>query len=188
MTDHELIVQLRNGNENCLKQLYNHMGMVKSWIGQNNGNEEDALDVFQEAIMVFYKNVLADKYEPRGKISTYLFEICKRQWLNQLNRRKKYENRDITFSISDGGQENNTIEITIKGPNLKQYLQSTLEKIGDPCKSILEATIFMGQKMEEIAERFNYSSARSASQQKLRCLQKLREEVSYDVIIRLKPE
>tara|TARA_E500000318_G_C3569422_1_gene217153 strand:- start:9110 stop:9580 length:471 start_codon:yes stop_codon:yes gene_type:complete len=156
--------------------------MVKSWVEQNNGNEDDALDVFQEAIIVFYKNVMAGNYELRSKISTYLFEISKRQWLNQLNRRKKYENRQSEVGI----YESINPEITRKGPNLREYLEKALAKVGEPCKSVLEATIFLGMRMEDIAERFNYSSARSASQQKLRCLQKLRGEVSYDVIIRLK--
>jgi len=115
-----------------------------------------------------------------------LFEISKRQWLNQLNRRKKYENRQSEIGISQEGHESIDPEITRKGPNLREYLEKALAKVGDPCKSVLEATIFLGMRMEDIAERFNYSSARSASQQKLRCLQKLRGEVSYDVIIRLK--
>ena len=186
MTDQELIDQLKKGNENCLQQLYQHMGMVKSWVEQNNGNEDDALDVFQEAIIVFYKNVMAGNYELRSKISTYLFEISKRQWLNQLNRRKKYENRQSEVGISQRDHESINPEITRKGPNLREYLEKALAKVGEPCKSVLEATIFLGMRMEDIAERFNYSSARSASQQKLRCLQKLRGEVSYDVIIRLK--
>ncbi len=182
MTDQELIDQLKKGNENCLQQLYQHIGMVKSWVEQNNGNEDEALDVFQEAIIVFDKNVMAGNYELRSKISTYLFEISKRQWLNQLNRRKKYENRQSEVGI----YESINPEITRKGPNLREYLEKALAKVGEPCKSVLEATIFLGMRMEDIAERFNYSSARSASQQKLRCLQKLRGEVSYDVIIRLK--
>jgi len=186
MTDQELIDQLKKGNEKCLQQLYRHMGMVKSWVGQNNGNEDDALDVFQEAIIVFYKNVMGGNYQLQSKISTYLFEVSKRQWLNQLNRRKKYENRQSEVGVLQGGHESINPEITRKGPNLKEYLEKALTKIGEPCKSVLEATIFLGMRMEDIAEKFNYSSARSASQQKLRCLQKLRGEVSYEVIIRLK--
>ena len=186
MTDQELIDQLKKGNEKCLQQLYRHMGMVKSWVGQNNGNEDDALDVFQEAIIVFYKNVMGGNYKLQSKISTYLFEVSKRQWLNQLNRRKKYENRQSEVGVLQEGHESINPEITRKGPNLKEYLEKALTKIGEPCKSVLEATIFLGMRMEDIAEKFNYSSARSASQQKLRCLQKLRGEVSYGVIIRLK--
>ena len=55
MTDRELLHQLKSGNEECIGHLYQYLGMVKSWVGRNNGNEEDALDVFQEAINVFTK-------------------------------------------------------------------------------------------------------------------------------------
>ena len=71
MTDQELIDQLKKGNENCLQQLYQHIGMVKSWVEQNNGNEDDAFDVFQQAIIVFYKNVMSGNYDLRSNISNY---------------------------------------------------------------------------------------------------------------------
>nr|WP_298923575.1 sigma-70 family RNA polymerase sigma factor [uncultured Allomuricauda sp.] len=186
MTDQELIDQLKNGNEGCLQHLYQHLGKVKGWISQNSGNDDDALDVFQEAIIVFYKNVMAGKYELRSKISTYLFEVSKRQWLNQLNRRKKYEKQSDGVVVVDWGQEDDEIEFTYKGPSLKKYLMEALEKLGEPCKSLLETTIFLGMRMEDIAEKFDYSGPRSASQQKLRCLKKLRSGISYEVIIGLK--
>jgi len=89
MTDQEIIHQLKKGNEACLKQLYQHLGMIKGLVLKNNGNEEDALDIFQEAVIVFYKNVMSGGFELKGKISSYLYEVSRRLWLNQLNRRRK---------------------------------------------------------------------------------------------------
>ncbi|MEA1787270.1 sigma-70 family RNA polymerase sigma factor [Arenibacter sp. GZD96] len=186
MTDQELLHQLRIGNEDCLGQLYAHLDLVKNWIKRNNGNDEDALDVFQEAIIVFYKNVMSGNYEQKSKISTYLFEICKRQWLNHLNRRKRYEKLGGTAGSESKLEEELIYEVTQRGSRLKDYLSKAMSSLGEPCKSLLETTIFLGVRMEDIAERFNYSSARSASQQKLRCLKKLRELISYDDIIALK--
>ncbi|WP_421812718.1 RNA polymerase sigma factor [Flagellimonas sp.] len=185
MTDQELLRQLKSGNEECLGQLYAHLGMVKSWICRNNGNEEDALDVFQEAIIIFYKNVMSGKYEQRSKISTYLFEISKRQWLNQLNRRKRHEQPREANGFESKFEEELIYEVTHRGPRLKDYLGRAMSRLGEPCKSLLETAIFLGMRMEDIAERFNYSSARSASQQKLRCLKKLRSSISYEDIIAL---
>ncbi|MEM0931776.1 MAG: sigma-70 family RNA polymerase sigma factor [Bacteroidota bacterium] len=185
MTDRELLHQLKSGNEECLGQLYQYLGMVKSWVGRNNGNEEDALDVFQEAIIVFYKNVMSSKYEMKSKISTYLFEISKRQWLNQLNRQKRFEKREANVMAMERFEEKMVYEVTQKGPRLKDYLSKKMAYLGEPCQSLLKAAIFIGMNMEDLAEKFNYSSARSASQQKLRCLKRLRENVSYDVILAL---
>jgi len=187
MTDQEIIIQLKKGNESCLKHLYMHLDMVKSWVNNNSGNDDDAFDIFQEAMMVFYKNLLSGKYESKSKISTYLFGICKRQWLNQLNRRLKYEKPSGIISGSEAeGHEGFEIEFTIGRESLKNYINKALDKLGEPCKELLEKSIFLKLKMEELAEMFNYSSAHSARQQKLRCIKRLRSYMSYESVIRLK--
>jgi len=187
MTDKEILVQLRLGNEHCLKYLYQHLEMVKSWVKQNNGNDDDAYDVFQEAIIVFYKNLMKGNYESKSKISTYLFGICKRQWLNQLNRRLKYEKPNDNFVALDTRQDDGfEIEFTRGRQSLKRYIDEALNKLGEPCKKLLETTIYLKLRMQEIAEMFNYSSAHSARQQKLRCIKRLREQMSYELIIQLK--
>lgn len=182
MTDQEIIHQLKLGNETCLKYLYQHLGMIKSLVIKNSGNEDDALDIFQEAIIVFYKKVKSGDFELKSKISSYLYEVSRRLWLNQLNRRKKHESPSdhtlLSERVNEESEEQNSLA-------LQKYIRNALEKLGEPCKSLLEAAIFFSMKMEDIAKKFNYSSARSASQQKLRCLKKLRDGTSYDDIIDL---
>ncbi len=187
MTDQEIILQLKEGHESCLVHLYAHLDKVKGWVLQNNGSEDDALDLFQEAIIVFYKKVMANEYTYKSKISTYLFGIARNQWLNQLNRRKKYERRVSPVGRQDR-MEAPEVDLLENGdtPSLENYLKTALEKLGEPCKSLLEATVFLNIKMDEIAQRFHYSGARSASQQKLRCLKRLKNSLSYDVIMRLR--
>lgn len=182
MTDQEIIQQLKKGNEACLKHLYQHLGMVKSMVLKNNGSEDDALDIFQEAIIAFYKSVMSGAYELRGKISSYLYEVSRRLWLNQLNRRKKYESSGDAVTYVDMVNEENESHSLIA---LQEYMRNALEKLGEPCKSLLEAAVFLSMKMEDIADMFQYSGPRSASQQKLRCLKRLREGISYDDIIGL---
>ena len=185
MTDQEIITQLQKGNEYYLKYLYEHLDMIKSWILKNSGNEEDALDIFQEAILVFYNRLMSGTYEAKSKISTYLFAICKRQWYNQLNRRLKFEKPQGSVINIDRRQEDFNPEITRRVPTLKKYMEQALEKLGEPCKSLIIASVCLKRKMQEIAEQFNYADAHSARQQKLRCMKKLRAYVSYDEVIRL---
>lgn len=188
MSDQEIIHQLKEGNESSLKHLYQHLDMVKSWVLKNNGNDEDALDIFQEAMIVFYKNLMNGTYQQKSKISTYLFSICKRQWLNQLNRRLKYEQPNSNYEQLDSASavDSFEIEITNAGPTLKRYINKALENLGEPCKSLIEASVYLKLKMQVIAEKFKYADAHSARQQKLRCLKRLRKEVSYETIIKLR--
>lgn len=187
MTDQEIISQLKSGNESYLKYLYQHLDMIKGWVRKNNGNDDDAFDIFQEAIIVFYRNIMAGSYESKSKISTYLFGICKRQWLNQLNRRLKYEKPGDDAVVLDNRQDDGfEIEFTRGRQLLKNYIDQALDKLGEPCKSLLETSIFLKVKMQEIAEMFNYASAHSARQQKLRCIKRLKSFISYESVIRMK--
>tara|TARA_R110001583_G_scaffold60219_5_gene179025 strand:+ start:2024 stop:2575 length:552 start_codon:yes stop_codon:yes gene_type:complete len=182
MTDQEIIYQLKEGNETCLKHLYQHLNMVSSLVLKNNGSRDDALDIFQEAIIVFYKNVMAGKYESKGKISSYLYEVSRRLWLNQINRRKKHEIPGLDVFLFE--QADDVVEEQ-ESLALQEYVRVALDKLGEPCKSLLEAAVFLNLKMEDIAKKFNYSGPRSASQQKLRCLKRLRDGISYEDIIAL---
>ena len=182
MTDQEIIHQLKKGNESCIKHLYQHLGMIKSHVIKNSGTADEAIDIFQEALEVFYRNVMSGDFQLQGKISSYLYGVSRRLWLNQLNRYKKREKPSddaILFErVHEEREEQNPIA-------LEKYVRNLLEKLGEPCKSLLEAVFFFRMKMEDIAKKFNYSSARSASQQKLRCLKELRGGTSYDDIIDL---
>ncbi|GAA3614865.1 sigma-70 family RNA polymerase sigma factor [Flavivirga amylovorans] len=185
MKDKEIIERLKNGDESGLKHLYRHQKMIKSWINKNNGNGEDAEDLFQNAILVFYKKVMSGDYEYKSKISTYLFSICQRQWLNELNRRKSKEQTTEDFMKFDKGVYEKPME---DGSNEKLigYITEQLNKLGEPCKSLLEASIYLQVSMKDIASKYNYKNAHSARQQKLRCLQRLRGGMNNGIIQQLR--
>ena len=185
MSDKEILRELKNGNEDCLKHLYAHLKMVESWVTRNSGGEEDARDLFQDAMVVFYKNFMSEKYQHKGKISTYLFEICKRNWLNHLNRRAKFEKRGGDINGMEVGEEVFEVELSNRGPTLQKYLENALHQLGEPCRSLLERVVFLKEKMEALAVEFGYADAHSARQQRLRCMKRLRGLVSYDVVIQL---
>lgn len=185
MEDKEIIEQLKNGNDECIKYLYLHLGPVKNWVMNNSGEEHDALDLFQEALIVFYRNLKSGKYEYKSKISTYLFEICKRQWYTQLNRRQKHEPLRPDIIQKDIRIEGFTVEINNVDSKLKSYLENALTKLGEPCKKLLQAAVFQKTRMQQLATDFGYADAHSARQQKLRCLKRLRGFVSYEVVMQL---
>lgn len=187
MDDNRILSEMRNGNEAAVKHLYTHLPSVKFWVTQNSGSEEDAFDLFQEALIVFCKNVRSGKYEPTAKISTYLFEICKRKWLKHVNKKefKGKTSLDLTnvsqssvFYVSDTPEKSNL-------ESLQDYVSKCLDRLGDPCKTLLWKAIAIKTTMEQIAVELGYHDAHSARQQKYRCLKRLREFTSYEYILQL---
>ncbi len=54
-------------------------------------------------------------------------------------------------------------------------MENALIKIGEPCKSILEAYYIQKKSMPEIAEIFGYTNADNAKTQKYKCLMRLKK-------------
>ena len=54
-------------------------------------------------------------------------------------------------------------------------MEHAMDKIGEPCKSLLEAYYFQKKSMPEIADFFGYTNADNAKTQKYKCLIRLKK-------------
>src|SRR5882757_9391426 len=86
-----LISELRKKNEAALKQLYrDNYTMILKLVVNNNGTEEEAKDVYQEAIIHFYERLSQAEFALTCKIKTYLYAVCRKLWLQKLALRNKF--------------------------------------------------------------------------------------------------
>jgi len=151
---------------------------VCSFVLSNSGSEEEAKDVYQEAIIAFYENVRDGKFKGESAISTYLYSITRFKWLNQIKknmvRKAHHENVDQeTFMDSP-------MAILIEGERKAGVLE-VLTQLGSSCKELLIENIYHGASMKEIVQSGLYSSEQIVRNKKYKCLQKLKE------LIRAKP-
>jgi DNA-directed RNA polymerase specialized sigma24 family protein len=54
-------------------------------------------------------------------------------------------------------------------------MQSALQLLGEPCKTIIEDFYINNRSMQEICESFGYTNADNAKTQKYKCLQRLKK-------------
>ena len=100
-TDNEVILGILNHSENVLKRLYlAYFPMVLQLIINNNGNEDDAKDIYQEAIIVLYNKVKGGDFELSSKLKTYIYSVCRRLWLKRLSQMNRYSGRRRCNGIS----------------------------------------------------------------------------------------
>ncbi|MBI3483274.1 MAG: sigma-70 family RNA polymerase sigma factor, partial [Bacteroidetes bacterium] len=86
-----LISELRKKNEAALKQLYReNYVMILKLVVNNSGTEDEAKDVYQEAIIHFYERLSLTEFELTCKIKTYLYAVCRKLWLQRLSHRNKF--------------------------------------------------------------------------------------------------
>jgi hypothetical protein len=54
-------------------------------------------------------------------------------------------------------------------------MHQALESLGEPCRSILKDFYLNSQSMENITEKFGYTNADNAKNQKYKCLKRLKK-------------
>jgi len=172
--DSEVIMGILNNSESVLKRLYlAYFPMVLQLIINNNGDADDAKDIYQEAIIVLYNKVKAGDFELSSKLKTYIYSVCRRLWLKRLSQMNRYggDIKDFQEYLSDEDEteRNNDRDIEF------DKMGNALKLLGEPCKTIIEDFYIHNRSMQEICESFGYTNADNAKTQKYKCLQRLKK-------------
>ncbi|WP_372340083.1 RNA polymerase sigma factor [Parapedobacter lycopersici] len=172
--DRETIAGIASGDAGTLEALYrDYFPMVLHMVTQNSGTSDEAKDIFQEAVIVLYDRVKQGGFELNSKLKTYLYAVCRRLWLKQLGDQGRMfqDVRDYedTISVEDD------LAVHEEKDQQMSLMEEALDKLGEPCRSIIHDFYILGQSMQEICERFGYTNADNAKNQKYKCLQRLKK-------------
>ena len=173
-TDREVVLGILNNSEDALNRLYiGYYPMVLQFILNNNGDEDDAKDVYQEAIIVLYNKIKGGNFELSSKLKTYIYSVCRRIWLKKLSQASKKTN-----NISDF-EDVIAVEVDVEYHEEKdlqfEKMGSALTNLGEPCKTIIQDFYINNLSMQEICEKFGYTNTDNAKTQKYKCLQRLKK-------------
>jgi RNA polymerase sigma factor (sigma-70 family) len=171
-TEEEQIRLLQSGDDGILQVIYRqYYQTIVNLVMNNNGSLQEAKDIYQETLIIFYEKVKDENFELNCKLKTYLYSISRNLWLKQLQHKKRFTN-----SISDSEEY---LEIPWEEASKKedqyQAMHTALESLGEPCRSILKDFYMHSQSMEEITEKFGYTNADNAKNQKYKCLKRLKK-------------
>jgi RNA polymerase sigma factor (sigma-70 family) len=173
-TDSEIVLGILNNSEIVLKRLYTtYFPMILQLIINNNGNEDDAKDIYQEAIIVLYNKIKSGEFELSSKLKTYIYSVCRRLWLKRLSQMNRYggDIRDFEeyLPVDDEVDNHNERDTQFN------KMENALQLLGEPCKTIMEDFYIHNRSMQDICERFGYTNADNAKTQKYKCLQRLKK-------------
>ena len=174
-TDSQFIEGLRTGNNEILSALYKkYYNLVLKLIVNNSGSEEAARDIYQETVIVVYENAQRSGFELNCQLQTYIYSIAKRLWLKQLKKNGK------TFLFKEE-EENEVADITndleeaLNKESDIENLGRSLAELGEPCITLIQDFYVHKLSMDEIADKFGYTNADNAKNQKYKCLQRLKK-------------
>ncbi|MBQ4820660.1 sigma-70 family RNA polymerase sigma factor [Aquimarina sp. MMG016] len=165
------------GDQTIIKAFYEtHLPQVKSYILKNSGSEDDAEDIFQDAMVFMYEKLENNSLQVSSALGTYVYSVCKNMWMNKLRRNKKMINHEGILSVSSADDAD--IIDAISEKERKYIYQKYFLKLGTSCQEIL-SLFFQGMTMKEIAAKKVYSEA-YARKKKFECKNKLVKMVMTD--------
>ena len=178
-TDQQLIEGMRENRNAAFNHIYKNVyPSIQALIKRNSGSEENARDIFQEAMIIFYEKVLSTDFELTASVQTYLYAVSRNLWLKYLRDNK----REIPVDLQDHKSENlmreeNPFFKNDRVNTLTKSVHQYLDKLGNPCRKILIYYYYFKLSMDAIAERLGYSNANSVKSQKYKCIERLKKTV-----------
>lgn len=166
-----LIELIRTNRSEALAKLYQEFRVEYiSWAMKIFGcTREEAKDSYQNAIVILYENIVAGKLtELNSTAKTYLFAIGK----NKLRELKRHEQTQEPLDVNvDLPVE----ETEVLDPVAVNLAVASLEKLGEPCKALLQEFYYHKSTMVHIMEKLGYKNEDTAKTQKYKCLLRLRK-------------
>ena len=165
---------LANNDRLSVETIYReHYTMIQALVMNNSGNADEARDIFQEAMIVLYEKAISGKFELNCQLKTFLYAVCRRLWLKRLKQMQRHVVR------IEGMEESIQVEEELQTHEKMNadfiIMETALAKIGEPCKSLLDAYYIRKNNMQEIASAFGYTNADNAKTQKYKCLMRLKK-------------
>ena len=164
MKDEEILSRIKNADESAITYLYQkYYGMMVRMVVKNSGTEEEAKDIYQDSLIVFWEKVSSGNLVLTSKISTYLYSICLNLWRKELTRKKRLSNETKDQAVEPVHDKNERIQI----------IQDCVNALGDTCKKVLSLYYFERMSMKEIAKELNFANPDTAKTKKYKCKKEL---------------
>ena len=173
-----IIDLIKDGDENTLHNIYveNRETFIK-FSKKYNVERYDAVDIYQDAIIILRENVLNGKIKIlNSSISTYLFAIGKYKIFQSHRSNSKIELNNNFHNEA----ENLNLDVNYlneKLTNQQKLLNKHLPSLGERCREVLTLFYYEGYSLDEITEILGYSDKNVLKSQKSRCVKQLKNMI-----------
>ena len=164
------------------KQVINHLyrellPTVQNFIRKNNGIVDDAHDVFQDAILHFYKQVANNSFNSeKYTVYGYIYKLAIYRWINKINKDKKMIfNTEISSELARELSSSHMSEST-ESQN-QNLITRFVSYIGTRCVELLTYRIYSNLMFEDIMLRMGFSSEAATKMHFRRCREKMVEAI-----------
>lgn len=177
----DLLNGIRRNDTIVLQYIYkNFYSKINFFIKKNSGDDDDANDVFQEAIIIIFRKLKANELVLDCTFETYLYSVCRFLWLKQLDKRKVEkekikDNHEYHEDIYDDGLE----RVVDLNERYRLY-QKHFTNLGKDCQKVLQL-YFDKVPLKNIAQIMGFKSEKYAKKRKFKCKEYLIKSIKQDL-------
>lgn len=144
--------------------------VVARTIARLGGDLDSAKDIFHDALIIYLEK--SGTLQLSSSPTSYLTGISRILWIKKFKKQAVYTSLDKYNEETGATEEPYGSEKEATRP-IHEYLKNA----GRKCMQLLQAFYYEKRSMEEIAEIFDFGSRRSATVQKYKCLEKVRDHL-----------
>jgi RNA polymerase sigma factor (sigma-70 family) len=180
-SNQDLLNGIQRNDTVVLQFIYkNFYSKINFFIKKNSGDDDDANDIFQEAIIIIYRKLKANELVLDCSFETYLYSVSRFLWLKQLEKRKLEkekikDNHEYNDDIYDNGLE----KVVDLNERYRLY-QSHFVNLGKDCQKILQL-YFDKVPLKNIAQIMGFKSEKYAKKRKFKCKEYLIKSIKQDL-------
>lgn len=149
---------------------------IEKVIRTHGGTSSDAKDVFQEALIVVWRKAKVPSFQLTSSFYSYLHGVAYFIW---LRKRKKKDNNTVTLENVEELKDVWDIDQQLELSDRRKLFRKHFKQLDAACQQILRL-FFIGEKMQDIAERLNIENEHAARNRKYRCQKKLEQRILND--------
>jgi RNA polymerase sigma-70 factor (ECF subfamily) len=123
-----------------------HLRSVHGFAYRLLGQRQEAEEVTQETFLRAWQR--AASYEPRARISTWLFSICHNLAVDRLRKRREHANPHLVDLAPDSGEPGRLLE----RKRTAEAVQKALDELAPRQKAAITLVHYQGMSNPEVAE------------------------------------
>ncbi len=148
-TDQQILNSLKHRENHVVAYIAKkYLPMIEHMLRELDWDDDEAKDLFQEALIIIIKKIDADEFKLTAKFSTYLYAVCKN--LFELRKRRKAIEEKHLIKKADTVYDENFSEDYDRKYQYKIY-KHYFSKLGESCQKILNM-YWLDMPIKEIAK------------------------------------
>jgi RNA polymerase sigma factor (sigma-70 family) len=170
---------LRAGDSRAFEEIYRlHYRAAADFVKANSGQEQDARDVFQDALMVLVKKSRDEHFRLSGEPVAYLMGVVHKIWLYRLRTRHAHPETPLSDAYPMPPETDDWAFFLQESPDneRQQAVQDLLKTINPECQKLFEHAYWQRLPAAQIAQAMGYTEA-FVKVKKHRCMAALREKI-----------